>query len=121
MLNESSLWHLLNDLYEVKLKWKWIGLGLGFSVSDLDAMSGSPLECLQCMLSRWLKGINPQPTWDALVNVLKAPMVDEKRKAQELEDKFCCSSSITASSASNMPGAVVLIMTTKLPRNVGRG
>ena len=52
-------------------------------------MSGSHLDCLKSMLRKWLKGIEPLPTWRALVDVLKSPVVGENRKAQELLDKLC--------------------------------
>ena len=89
-LNDGSLWDVLNELYDVRSKWKVIGLGLRVPPSDLEAMSGSPLECLQSSLTKWLKGIDPPPTWDALVAVLRSRVVGEERKAQELE-KFCFS------------------------------
>ena len=89
-MNIDSLWCLLNELYDVRSKWKVIGLGLRVPPSDLDAMNGSPLECLQSSLTKWLKGIDPLPTWDALVGVLRSRVVGEEKKAQELE-KFCIS------------------------------
>ena len=73
----------------MRSKWKVIGLGLRVPPSDLEAMSGSPLECLQSSLTKWLKGIDPLPTWDALVAVLRSRVVGEEKKAQELEEKFC--------------------------------
>ena len=73
----------------MRSKWKVIGLGLRVPPSDLEAMSGSPLECLQSSLTKWLKGIDPPPTWEALVDVLRSRVVGEEKKAQELEEKFC--------------------------------
>ena len=84
-----NLWEVLNELYDVRKKWKLIGLGLRLPPSDLDAMSGDPLECLQNSLSQWLNGIDPSPTWDALIAVLRSRVVGEEKKAQELEEKFC--------------------------------
>ena len=73
----------------MRSKWKVIGLGLGVPPSDLEAISGSPQECLQSSLTKWLKGTDPSPTWDALVAVLRSRVVGEEKKAQELEDTFC--------------------------------
>ena len=78
----------MNELYDQKTKWKRIGIELSVPESDLDAITGNPLECLQSMLSKWLKGINPPPTWEKLVAVLRSK-VDEERKAREIEKKFC--------------------------------
>ena len=79
----------MNELYDARTKWKRIGLGLRLPPSDLDAMSGDPLDCLQNSLSQWLNGIDPLPTWDALIAVLRSRVVGEEKKAQELEEKFC--------------------------------
>ena len=73
----------------MRSKWKVIGLGLRVPPSDLEAMSGSPLECLQSSLTKWLKGTDPPPTYEALVAVLRSRVVGEEKKAQELEEKFC--------------------------------
>ena len=73
----------------MRTKWKMIGLGLRLQHSDLEAMSGSPQDCLERSMSKWLKGVDPSPTWQAIVAVLRSPLVDEKKKAQDLEEKFC--------------------------------
>ena len=73
----------------MKSKWKMIGLGLRIPHSDLD-LSGDPLDCLECMLTKWLKRTDPPPTWEALVDVLRSRVVGEEKKAQELE-KSCIS------------------------------
>ena len=79
----------MNELYDARTKWKMIGLGLRLPPTDLEAMSGDHLECLANSLKQWLNGIDPLPTWDALIVVLRSPTVGEKKKAQELEEKFC--------------------------------
>ena len=79
----------MNELYDVRAKWRLIGLGLQIPPTDLDAMSGQPMERLQKSLSKWLNGIDPLPTWDALIAVLRSPVLGEEKKAQELEEKYC--------------------------------
>ena len=79
----------MNELHDVRTKWKMIGLGLRLPHSDLDAMSGSPQDCLQSSMSKWLKGVDPPPTWQAIVAVLRSRAVGEERIANELEEKFC--------------------------------
>ena len=79
----------MNELYDVRAKWKMIGLGLRLPHSDLEAMSGSHLECLQSSVSKWLKGIDPPPTWQAIVAVLRSKVVGEEGIAKELEEKYC--------------------------------
>ena len=105
VLDDKSLWDLLNELYDQRTKWKQIGLGLSVSESDLDAMSGDLFDCLKSMLSKWLKGINPPPTWERLVAVLRSKVVDEVKKAKEIEEKFCNIAILaTASSPTALPG-----------------
>ena len=72
----------------MRKKWKYIGLGLGVPQTDIDTITGDPLDCLGSILTKWLKGIDPHPTWKALVAVLRSRVVGEEKKAQELE-KFC--------------------------------
>jgi hypothetical protein len=79
----------VNELYDIRTKWKRIGLGLSVPRSDLEAMSGDPFDCLETMLSTWLKGISPPPTGERLVAVLRSKVVDEEKKAAEIEEKFC--------------------------------
>ena len=97
----------MNELYDVRKKWKLIGLGLRLPPSDLDAISGDPLECLQTSLSKWLKGIDPLPTWDALIAVLRSRVVDEEKKAQELEEKFCRIPPALTDTRTEMQGSIL--------------
>ena len=73
----------------MRTKWKMIGLGLRLRSSDLEAMSGSPQDCLESSMSKWLKRVDPSPTWKAIVAVLRSKVVDEEGRAKELEEKFC--------------------------------
>ena len=104
VLDEGSLWYLLNDLYDVRKKWKLIGLGLGFPASELEVISGSHLDCLRCMLEEWLKKINPCPTLDSLVAVLRSRVVGEEKKALEFQERFCYGA--PASPSSTLSGSV---------------
>ena len=106
-LDIDSLWDVLNELYDARSKWKMIGLGLRLRHSDLDAISGSLLECLQSSLSKWLKGIDPPPTWEALVAVLRSPVVGEEKKAQELEEKFCSGAPTLTNTSTPVQGTCI--------------
>ena len=98
----------MNELCDVRTKWKLIGLGLRLPPSDLDAMRGDSLECLQNSLSQWLKEIDPLPTWDALIAVLRSRVVGEKKKAQELEEKFCPVTPTLSDTHTHMQGIRIL-------------
>ena len=79
-------------------KWRFIGLGLCFSDPQLETIAhkltnvvGGPLECFRDMLSQWLRWGPPnhdKPTVSALVTALRAPTVEEKRLANELQKSF---------------------------------
>ena len=72
-----------------------IGLGLGVLKAELDAMTGTDQDCLESMLSKWLKGIDPFPKWRALVDVLESKAVDEGKLAIELQERFCTTTAAT--------------------------
>ena len=110
VLDDKSLWDLLNELYDQRTKWKRIGLGLSVSESDLDAMSGDLFDCLKSMLSKWLKGINPPPTWERLVAVLRSKVVDEEKKAKEIEEKFCTVVISTTDGSSKALGTDIYVL-----------
>lgn len=75
-------------LLPLATKWKAIGGLLGVEKHVLDRIKsdeGEVLNCLQAMLSMWLKHIDPLPTWDQLADVLDS--LDEPQKAQEIREK----------------------------------
>ena len=59
--------------------WHNIGLELGISSGSLDSIEASanqnPGKCMTDMIKDWLNSGTPQPTWAALVEALKSPMV----------------------------------------------
>ena len=96
-----SIWDLhglLTLLAHAATKWRFIGLALCFSDPHLDIIAhkltnvvGGPLECFRDMLSQWLRWGPPdhdQPTVNALATALRAPTVQEKRLANELQQSF---------------------------------
>ena len=45
-------------------------------------------KCFSKMLTLWLRGVDPLPTWSALVAALKKPAVGLEALAEQVEDKF---------------------------------
>lgn len=41
--------------------------------------------CLTEMLSRWLKTVNPPPSWKAIIDAVRAPAVGYYHLAKEIE------------------------------------
>ena len=72
------------------MKWFNIGLKLGISVGTLNAIkknnSQDPDDCLTAMLEYWLNNGKPKPSWAAVANALKSPMVGYAQLAEQPEN-----------------------------------
>ena len=62
-------------LMPIAYKWKTIGTLLQVKNSSLNNIKkdnqNESEECLQEMLGQWLRQVDPQPSWQALVDVVK--------------------------------------------------
>ena len=82
---------LLDALQEKAAKWSSIGVQLNLSPDELDTIradSDGVVECLTGVLRKWQSKIDPQPTWKAVIEVLKAPALGEAVLARKLEERF---------------------------------
>lgn len=71
------------ELLCIASKWKTIGTLLGIENYILENIKHNEKEaddCLQRMLSKWLKLVNPPPTWRNLIDAVKK--VDEEKASQ---------------------------------------
>lgn len=50
--------------------------------------SDDPQDCLRELLRRWLSGVDPQPSWKALITALSTPAVNYHALASEIEDRY---------------------------------
>ena len=70
---------VVNAIWEARAKWQNIGLALGIPYSDIEVVKkdspGDAEECFRSVIRLWLTREDPRPTWAALVEVLKSPMV----------------------------------------------
>ena len=76
------------ELLSLAADWKTIGVLLGLqrhTLARVRADEDGVRNCLQEMLSEWLKQIDPPPTWAALADAVEA--VNEG-KAQEIRTRF---------------------------------
>ena len=84
---------VFNALHSVSYKWSDIGLQLdvpAFQLNIIEADSTGVKKRLQAMLDYWMNNaVDPLPSWEVLVNALKAPTVGESRLARELEERYC--------------------------------
>ena len=80
-------------LYSVSHKWFSIGLELDIPASELSIIEKDRLgvgEQMRTMLNYWLKNAtDPLPSWQILIDALKADTVSENRLAKELEEVHC--------------------------------
>ena len=109
-LSIDDLKEVQDKLFGVSNKWYDIGLQLLLSANDLDSIeanSNSTQHCLREMLKRWLRRVNPHPTWKAVVDALKSVVVGEETLAQQLEDEYCKQDN-TRSPSSTQPGGYVV-------------
>ena len=71
-------------LLPLATSWKTIGTLLGLKSHVLERIrsdESSTMDCLQAVMSEWLKRVKPPPTWKELIDAIEA--IDEQ-KAQEL-------------------------------------
>ena len=81
-LSTSDLSTVLSRLGPACSKWYLIGCLLGIDVGVLEAIKKDyrdiSMDCLVTLLTTWLRGVDPNPTWKALVDVLRVPQVGVK-------------------------------------------
>ena len=94
-ITEPSLKALLHELHSVRASWYNIGLELDIPHTELDCFEQchpDQLVSMREMLKHWLKtAVDPPPTWEAVVNALRSPLVNEMSVAAQLELKYCTS------------------------------
>ena len=70
---------VLEAIWDARVKWFNLGLALGISVIDLDVIkkdAGQNVDASICaVIKLWLTQEDPRPTWAALVDALRSPMV----------------------------------------------
>ena len=84
---------LLNALHPVRASWYKIGLELDIPHTELDCFErkySDPSDLMCEVLKYWFKtAVDPRPTWEALVTVLRSRIVNEWFVAAQLESKYC--------------------------------
>ena len=102
----SDLRDLFNELHPVCAIWYNIGLELRIPHTKLDYFKqkhSDPSDSLREMLKHWLdSAVDPHPTWEAVVNVLRSRIVDKKKLAEQLESKYITSVQCTREESNKM-------------------
>lgn len=92
-LSIADLVTVLNDTFQCRAKWYNLGIQLRVVVGTLDCFKvqyGDPGDQLREVLRTWLTS-SDNPTWMALTEALKSPVIEETRLARELQTKYCSS------------------------------
>ena len=91
-LNESDLADVWRKLYVVHAKWVDMGLELGLKIHTLEGIrpkcSSDPCQCLREVLKEWLRGVDPLPTWHAIIQALKSPTVGHHQLADCIQTEL---------------------------------
>ena len=86
----TDLATVLNDTYPCRAKWYNLGIQLRVAVGTLDCFKvqyGDPGDQLREVLRTWLTS-SYNPTWIALTEALRSPVIEETQLARELQTKY---------------------------------
>ena len=91
-LSVDDLAAVQRKIFAVRTEWYNLGLELGQRPSTLDSIavqySSDPSQCFRQVLKVWLKGVDPRPTWQAMVNALKSPTVARPQVAEQIQTEL---------------------------------
>ena len=84
----ANLSKVRNVIWDAKTEWYDLGLELNLSESTLQTIKkDNPTDvkaCFREMLSKWLKMVDPLPSWEGLLEALKKPCVGHKNLAMKI-------------------------------------
>ena len=76
-------------LEDIDNRWRDIGLALGLSYNHLDSLSNSqdtPSTKLSNVIRNWMDSQSSPVTWKTVISAIEGPIVNNKRKADEIRD-----------------------------------
>ena len=59
------------------------------TVDRIHKLYRDPEECLFQVMDEFVKQVEPRPTWRAIVNALRNPLIGFTGLAEEIENKHC--------------------------------
>ena len=86
--DKPELKDLFRQLYSLAAHWKSIGTLLGVQADVLKTIKRDEVDvhdCLQAVLSEYLKQVDPSPTWKDVIDAVEAI---DPNKAKEMETKL---------------------------------
>ena len=89
-LTKSDIKTVRKEVLAAAAKYYDLGIELGLDPDYLDTLtSKSDEDNLRDLLVRWLSGVDPEPTWQALCEALRNPAIKHEALAEEIEEKYC--------------------------------
>ena len=92
-LGIADLATVLSELHPCRAKWYHLGIQLQVDVGSLDRFKVQYTDRgdqLLEVIKTWLT-TSKNPTWEAMFEALKSPVIGEGRLAMELQQKYCSS------------------------------
>ena len=78
LLNTENLKEILDQTWNYRARWRFIGIELGIDVGTLDAIDKDNRkveDCLQEMITLWLRSSQPKPSRHAISMALQSGCV----------------------------------------------
>ena len=89
-LTKNDIKTVRKEVLPAAAKYYDLGIELGLDPDYLNTLtSKSDEESLRELLVRWLSGVDPEPTWEALCEALRNPAIKHELLAEEIEEKYC--------------------------------
>ena len=82
----------MTEIVEAQTQSRFIGLKLkvpNYIVEGIHQTYQQPKDRLYYIVLEFLKQVDPEPTWTAIADALKSPLVGFSRLAQKIERKYC--------------------------------
>ena len=90
-LDESDIYDIYGELYDVRANSMALGLALGVPKSTVDAIHVQYrhlTDQLVQVITEFLEQKEPRPTWRVIVKALRSPLIREHRLARKIEAKY---------------------------------
>ena len=91
-LSTDDLADVMAEIVEAQNQSRFIGLQLkvpNYVVEGIQQTYQQPKDRLYYIVLEFLKQVDPEPTWTAIADALKSPLVGFSRLAQKIERKYC--------------------------------
>ena len=83
---------VLEEILEAKTHARYIGLKFKLPKHVVDGIHtkySDPQDHLHGIIEEYLKQVDPTPTWRAIADALRSPLVNLPHLAKRIEDKHC--------------------------------